>query len=245
MTKTMILIPARMASSRLPGKPLADIHGQPMIAHVIQRGIEAGLGETIVAVCEQEVADAVTDSGGHAVMTDPELPSGSDRIHAALTAIDHDGEAKIIINLQGDLPTISPSAIAACHNALIETGADIATLAAPIDDNEELANPNVVKALVEFEDQNRAALAQDFARQIPKTWNGGHYHHIGIYAYTRSALERFVALPPSHRELEHKLEQLRALDNGMSIAVARVDTVPFGVDTPADLARAQSLLSRA
>lgn len=245
MAKTLILIPARMASSRLPGKPLADIHGQPMIAHVMQRGMESGLGDTLVAVCEKEVADAVAASGGRAVMTDPDLPSGSDRIHAALISIDPDGEADTIINLQGDLPTISPDAIAACHNALVETGADIATLVAPIHDADELANPNVVKALVTFADEGNPAMAEDFHRKLPAEWRGGHYHHIGIYAYTRAALERFVALPPSARERERKLEQMRALDNGMSIAVACVDTVPFGVDTPADLARARSLLGRA
>ena len=157
----------------------------------------------------------------------------------------------IIINLQGDLPTITPEAIAVCHEALVKSGADIATLAAPIKERDEITNPNVVKALVHF-DQDRPgapgpsvapiAMAEDFARTLPSTWQGGHYHHIRLYAYTRNALARFVALPQSPRERTQKLEQLRALDNGMTIAVGRVDTVPLGVGTPADLERARSLL---
>ena len=240
--KTLIVIPARMASSRLPGKPLADINGVPMIVEVMRRGLEAGLGDVVVAVSEAEVADAVGKAGGRAVMTDPDLPSGSDRIYAALSICDPARQAKVIINLQGDLPTISPQAIATCNAALVESGADIATLVAPIKNNEEIADPNVVKALVQFDPGSNIAIAEDFTRLLPPSWSGGLYHHIGLYAYNRNALARFVGLPQSVREKKHKLEQLRALDAGMKIAVGRVDTIPFGVDTPADLERARTLL---
>ena len=192
---------------------------------------------------EQVVVEAVEMANGEVVMTDPDLPSGSDRIAAALNTIDPGGVHKFVINLQGDLPTIDPGAITACLDALKTTEADISTLAAPITDAEELANPNVVKALARFNKNETVSLASDFARTLPSTWDGPHLHHIGIYAYRRHALERFVSLPVSKREAEHKLEQLRALDNGMKIAVALVDTVPFGVDTPADLDRARALLA--
>ncbi|NNF80191.1 MAG: 3-deoxy-manno-octulosonate cytidylyltransferase [Rhizobiales bacterium] len=240
---TVVLIPSRMASTRLPGKPVADICGTPMIVHVMQRGQAAELGPVVVAACEPEVVEAVEMANGEVVMTDPDLPSGSDRIAAALNTIDPGGVHKFVINLQGDLPTIDPGAITACLDALKTTEADISTLAAPITDAEELANPNVVKALARFNKNETVSLASDFARTLPSTWDGPHLHHIGIYAYRRHALERFVSLPVSKREAEHKLEQLRALDNGMKIAVALVDTVPFGVDTPADLDRARALLA--
>ena len=176
-------------------------------------------------------------------MTDPDLPSGSDRIAAALNIIDPDGLYRYVVNLQGDLPAIEPEAIRACLDALKTTEADISTLAAPIADAEELANPNVVKAMVRFGDAQTVSLAEDFARELPQSWEGPKLHHIGIYAYRREALERFVALPVSERERDQKLEQLRALDNGMRIAVALVDHVPFGVDTPDDLDRARELLA--
>ncbi len=243
LSNAIILIPARMASSRLPGKPLAEIDGLPMIVQVVKRGWEADLGPVIVAAAEQEVVDAVKAHGGQAVLTDPDLPSGSDRIHAALEAHDPDGKFENVINLQGDLPAISPEAIRACHHALTETGADIATLAAEIEDDEEIGNPNVVKALARFEAGERVGIAEDFQRELPTDWLGSKLHHIGLYAYRRGALERFVALPPSKREQERKLEQMRALDAGMSIAVGLVDTIPFGVDTPEDLERARILFS--
>ncbi len=240
---TVVLIPSRMASTRLPGKPVADIGGTPMIVHVVQRGQAAEVGPVVVAACDRQVVEAVEWADGEVVMTDPDLPSGSDRISAALNIIDPGGVYRFVINLQGDLPTIDPGAIQACLSALQATDADISTLAAPIDDAEELANPNVVKALARFAKNETVSLASDFARLLPDTWDGPKLHHIGIYAYRREALERFVGLPVSAREREHKLEQLRAMDNGMTIAVALVDTVPFGVDTPDDLDRARALLA--
>ncbi|MGI9482313.1 MAG: 3-deoxy-manno-octulosonate cytidylyltransferase [Hyphomicrobiales bacterium] len=243
-SSTAILIPARMASERLLGKPLADLGGVPMIVEVMRRGEETGLGAVLVAAGELEIVCAVENAGGTAVLTDPDLPSGSDRIAAALEKTDPEGAIEYVINLQGDLPTISPAAISACHKALIESGADIATLVAEIDDDSELADPNVVKALVHFDTGTTIALADDFMRILPGDWQGGHYHHIGIYAYRRAALARFVALPQSAREKARKLEQMRALDNGMKIAVSLVDTIPFGVDTPADLERARQVLAQ-
>lgn len=237
--KTIVLIPARMASTRLPGKPLADIAGLPMIAQVVRRGLEASLGPVAVAAAEPEIAEAVELAGGQAVLTDPDLPSGSDRIHAALKELDGAGEYDIILNLQGDLPAIDPAAIRACHTALTETDADIATLGAEITDPEEIGNPNVVKALARFEPGKTITMAEDFQRELPKGWDGLRLHHIGLYAYRRAALDRFVSLPPSERETKRKLEQMRALDSGMTIAIGLVDTVPFGVDTPEDLERAR------
>ncbi len=239
----IVLIPTRMASTRLPGKPLADIGGLPMIVHVLRRGEEAGVGTVVVAASEQEVVDAIVSAGGKAVLTDPDLPSGSDRIAAALETEDPGAKVKYVVNLQGDLPTISPDAIRACLDALIKTGAQIATLASEIHDPEEVTNPNVVKALAKFDDGQTLAIADDFARQLPESWGGPTLHHIGIYAYRREALTRFISLPPSKRELEHKLEQLRAMDDGMKIAVSLVDTAPFGVDTPEDLDHARAVLA--
>ncbi len=214
-----------------------------MIVHVMRRGEAADLGPVVVAACEGEVADAVEMANGEVVMTDPDLPSGSDRIASALNILDPGRTYSMVVNLQGDLPTIEPEAICACVDALRTTGADLATLAAPIEDAEELANPNVVKALARFDGGKQVTMAEDFVRTLPQSWDGPHLHHIGIYAYKRAALEKFVALPVSARERDHKLEQLRALDNGMTIAVAMVDAVPFGVDTPEDLDRARALLA--
>lgn len=241
--ETVVLIPSRMASTRLPGKPVADIGGTPMIVHVVRRGEAADLGPVVVAACDPEVLEAVELANGEVVMTDPNLPSGSDRIAAALNMLDPGKLYGFVVNLQGDLPTIDPGAIQACLEALKSTEADISTLVAPITDAEELANPNVVKAMVRFGDNQTISLAEDFARILPDSWDGPNLHHIGIYAYRRAALERFVSLPVSERERSEKLEQLRALDNGMTIAVALVDTVPFGVDTPDDLDRARALLA--
>ena len=238
-----ILIPARMASTRLPGKPLAEIAGLPMIVHVCRRAAEADLGPVIVAAAEPEIAEAVEREGFQAVLTDPALPSGSDRIAAALAEVDPQRLIRHVINLQGDLPTIDPADIRRCHEALIETGADIATLAAPIRDEEEAANPNVVKAIAPGLAETGLAMAEDFVRELRPEHAPPHFHHVGIYAYRREALERFVQLPPSPREQERRLEQLRALDNGMSIAVARIERAPHGVDTPEDLERARRVLA--
>ncbi len=238
----IVLIPARMASTRLPGKPLADIAGKPMIVQVLERAREAGFPRIAVAAAEGEIAEAVIAAGGEAVLTRPVHPSGSDRIFEALAALDPEGAHDAIINLQGDLPTLEPAAIRAVAEALARTGADIATLAAPCAD-EDRTNPNVVKAVVSFPPGETVGRALYFTRATAPHGDGPLWHHIGIYAYTRAALARFVALPPSPLETREKLEQLRALEAGMTIAVAIVGGVPLGVDTPEDLKKARVALS--
>jgi 3-deoxy-manno-octulosonate cytidylyltransferase (CMP-KDO synthetase) len=237
----VVIIPARMASSRLPGKPLADIGGIPMIVRVWAQAMKAGVGPVVVAAAEDEIADAVEKAGGHAVLTHPDLPSGSDRIFAALQGLDPEGKYDTVINLQGDLPALDPAQLQAAAAAL--PGFDIATLAAPITDEADRANPAVVKAVAAWEKDGRKGRALYFSRATVPTGPGEHFYHVGIYAFTRAALARFVALPPSPLEQREKLEQLRALEAGMSIAVARVDAVPLSVDTPEDLAEARKLLS--
>lgn len=239
----ILLIPARMASTRLPNKPLADIGGVPMIVRVWARAVAAGLGPVVVAVAEPEIARAVEKAGGTAVMTDPDLPSGSDRIWAALAKADPDGRHDVVINLQGDLPALDPEQIKTVARALETSGADIATLAAPIDNPADEINPAVVKAVVAWAADGRQGRALYFTRASAPAGEGTLWHHIGIYAYRREALESFVALPPSPLETREKLEQLRALEAGMSICVARVDEPPLSVDTPQDLERARKLLS--
>jgi 3-deoxy-manno-octulosonate cytidylyltransferase (CMP-KDO synthetase) len=240
--KALILIPARMAATRLPGKPLADIAGEPMIAHVLRRAAEAGIGEVAVATDSEAIAACVEKAGGRAVMTRADHGSGSDRIFEALGAIDPDGRAEIVVNLQGDLPTLAPTAIKAVLTPLADAAVDIATLAAQITDTGERSNPNVVKVVGSAVGPARLR-ALYFTRADAPAGEGPSYHHIGIYAYRRAALARFVALPPSPLEQREKLEQLRALEAGMRIDVAIVDTVPLGVDTLEDLARARELLA--
>lgn len=236
----IILIPARMQASRLPGKPLADIHGRPMIAHVIARAQEANIGPVVVAAAEPEVARAAEAAGAIAVITDPDLPSGSDRIMAALRALDPDRRHDVVINVQGDLPTIAPGAIRASLGPLADPAVDISTLVARITEPAERTNPNVVKAILAA-----SGRALYFTRATAPTGDGPLWHHIGLYAYRRAALERFVALPPSPLEIREKLEQLRALEAGMIIAAAEVDDVPLGVDGPDDLERARRMLANA
>ena len=237
---TIVLIPARMASTRLPGKPFADICGEPMIVRVWQRACAANIGPVLVAAAEQEIVDCVKSAGGDAMLTDPDLPSGSDRIAAALQSTDATGKYRYIINLQGDLPLIEPASIRACLMPLADPSVQIATLTAEIEDPAEITSTDVVKVIAEFPDGADATMASDFVRVLPDDARPPHWHHIGIYGYRREALERFVSLPVSARERERRLEQMRALDNGMSIGVTRVDTIPFGVDTPADLERART-----
>jgi 3-deoxy-manno-octulosonate cytidylyltransferase (CMP-KDO synthetase) len=232
-----------MASTRLPGKPLADIDGAPMIVHVWRRAREAALGPVIVACAEREVAAAVEAAGGKAVLTRPDHPSGSDRIFEAVMQFDASRQYDIVVNVQGDLPLIEPSAIRAALAPLSVAAVDIATLAAPIENTEELGNPSVVKIAAGFAPGIGVTRALYFSRLPVPHGGGAHYHHIGLYAYRRVALERFVTLPPSPLEKRESLEQLRALEAGMRIDVALVDTVPFGVDTPADLARARELMA--
>jgi 3-deoxy-manno-octulosonate cytidylyltransferase (CMP-KDO synthetase) len=239
----VLLIPARMASTRLPNKPLADIGGVPMIVRVWARAVAAGLGPVVVAAGEPEIVAAVQKAGGQAVLTDPGLPSGSDRIWAALLSADPKARHDVVINLQGDLPALDPDQIKTVAEALRKSGADIATLAAPITDEADESNPAVVKAVVAWDADEKLGRALYFTRAPAPSGEGVLYHHVGIYAYRREALESFVALPPSPLESREKLEQLRALEAGMSIAVARVDDAPLSVDTPADLERARMLLS--
>jgi 3-deoxy-manno-octulosonate cytidylyltransferase (CMP-KDO synthetase) len=239
----ILLIPARMASTRLPGKPLAEIAGRPMIVRVWEQAMAAGLGPVAVAAAEPEIVAAVEEAGGRAVLTAPDLPSGSDRIFAALGILDPDGRHDVVVNLQGDLPALAPGDIRAVVAALTESGADIATLAAEIDHPADHDNPAVVKPVVAWQPDGRRGRALYFTRAGAPAGEGPLFHHVGIYAYTRAALAKFVALPPSPLEKREKLEQLRALEANMSIAVARVDSVPLSVDTPADLARANQLLA--
>lgn len=242
---TMIVIPARMASTRLPGKPLAEIGGAPMIVQVWRRGVEAQVGGVVVAAADAEIVDAVRAAGGEAVLTDPALPSGSDRVEAALQSLDPDGRVATVINLQGDLPLIAPETIRAALAPLADPSVDIGTLVAEIVEPHERTDPNVVKAIVSFPVDGRAVgRALFFTRATAPSGDGPLWHHIGIYAYRRAALARFVRLPPSPLEVREKLEQLRALEAGMIIGAARVDAVPYGVDTPADLARARADFER-
>jgi 3-deoxy-manno-octulosonate cytidylyltransferase (CMP-KDO synthetase) len=240
----LILIPARMASTRLPGKPLADIHGEPMIVHVWRHAMEADLGPVVVAVSEQEIADAVREAGGTAVMTRPDHESGSDRIFEALETIDPNGKHDALINVQGDLPTLSSDLIKISVQPFQNANVDITTLVCEITEEAEKSNPNVVKAVVALAANEAIGRALYFSREAVPGGDGPLYHHIGLYAYRREALARFVTLTPGILERRERLEQLRALENGMRIDAALVDTVPLGVDTPADLERARLLLAK-
>jgi 3-deoxy-manno-octulosonate cytidylyltransferase (CMP-KDO synthetase) len=245
MTDSLIVIPARLAATRLPDKPMAEIAGEPMIVHVWRRAIEAGCGPVLVATDSEVVRDAVAKAGGEAVMTRPDHASGSDRIYEAIKQFDPDRGFDTIVNLQGDLPTLDPSLVRACVSALHEGEADIGTIAAEIVREEERTNPNVVKVIGSPLGRGGILRALYFTRATAPHGEGPLYHHIGLYAYRRAALERFVALPPSPLETREKLEQLRALEAGFRIHVGLVDTVPLGVDTPADLARAREILETA
>lgn len=238
----LILIPARLAATRLPRKPLADIAGRPMIAHVADRAAESGIGRVVVAADSPEIGQAVRQAGHEWVMTRADHQSGSDRIHEALQALDTAGEVQIVVNVQGDLPTIAPAAIRAALAPLGDPAVDISTLGVEIEREEEKTNPNVVKIVGSplAADRLRALY---FTRATAPWGEGPLYHHVGLYAYRRAALERFVALGPSALERRERLEQLRALEAGMRIDAAVVGDVPLGVDTPEDLERARQMLS--
>ena len=241
--RTLVLIPARMASTRLPGKPLADIAGLPMIVQVALRAREAGVGRIAVAVDHADILAAVTAAGFEAVMTSPAHQSGSDRIFEALQSLDPQGMIDTIINVQGDLPTIEPETIRAALRPLADPLVDIATLTVEIADVADRSNPNVVKVVGAPLSPSRLR-ALYFTRATAPHGDGPLYHHIGLYAYRRAALQRFVALGPSSLEKRESLEQLRALEAGMRIDVEIVDSVPLGVDTPADLEKARRILAR-
>lgn len=240
--RPIVLIPARLAATRLPRKPLADIHGQPMIAHVWRRALEADIGEVVVATDTAEVAQVIQDLGGRVQMTRAEHPSGSDRIHEALRAVDPDGRHDVVVNVQGDLPSIAPKAIRAALIPMADPAVDLATLVAEIHREEERTASSVVKMI-------GSALAPGrfhclyFTRATAPWGEGPLYHHIGLYGWRRTSLDRFIQLPPSPLEIREKLEQLRALEAGMRIEAVLVDDVPLGVDTPADLERARELLA--
>lgn len=237
----LILIPTRMAASRLPGKPLADIAGKPMIEHVVRRAEEAELGEVIVATDSEVIFTAVEKAGARALMTRTDHASGSDRIFEALQIIDPEGKFRVVVNVQGDLPTLNPQDVRAAVEILEDSQVDISTLAAQIVNQSERSNPNVVK-LVGSPVGKKRLRALYFTRATAPYGEGPLYHHIGLYAYRREALERFVALPPSMLEEREKLEQLRALEAGMRIDARIVASVPLGVDTPEDLEAARRLL---
>jgi 3-deoxy-manno-octulosonate cytidylyltransferase (CMP-KDO synthetase) len=243
MAEVLILIPARMASTRLPGKPLLDIAGEPMIVHVMRRAQSARLGAVVVATDSEVIATCVEKAGGRAVMTRADHASGSDRIFEALAVADPDRKSAIIVNVQGDLPTLTASDVAAAISPLADPAVDIATLAAEITREDERTDPSVVK-LVGTPVGERRLRALYFTRATAPAGEGPLYHHIGLYAFRRAALSRFVALPPSPLERREKLEQLRALEAGMRIDASIVDSAPLGVDTPADLERVREILGR-
>jgi 3-deoxy-manno-octulosonate cytidylyltransferase (CMP-KDO synthetase) len=242
MSDPLVLIPARLAATRLPNKPLAEIAGEPMIVHVWRRAVEAGIGPVAVATDAAEIADAIAMAGGTAVMTRSDHVSGSDRIFEAVEKLDPEGRHDVVVNVQGDLPTVDPGAIAASISPLSDVAVDVATLVAVIRRDEERANPNVVK-MVGSEVSPGRFRALYFTRATAPYGDGPLYHHIGLYAYRRRALQRFIGLPPSPLELRERLEQLRALEAGMRIDAVVVTDTPLGVDTPEDLERARELIA--
>lgn len=234
----LILIPARMASTRLPGKPLADIHGLPMIAHVLRRAEEANAGPVYVACAESAIKKAVEAAGGKAVMTPPDLPSGTDRVRVTADEVDPDNAYDVVVNVQGDMPTLNPELIQQVL-ALLENheDCDIATAVVATENSREIEDPNVVKAVI-----TETGRALYFTRASAPSGDGPVWHHVGLYAYRREALNRFCELPPSPLEVRERLEQLRALEAGMTIYCAVVTAAPDGVDTPDDLERARTAL---
>ncbi len=242
MQRTLVVIPARMHSTRLPDKPLADIAGEPMIVHVWRRAMAAEVGRVVVATDTERIVTAVRSAGGEAVMTRADHASGSDRVFEAVSHVDPDAECEFVLNLQGDLPAMEPTLPRACLVPLRDKAVDIATIAAEIDNDADRTNPNSVKVVGTPVGQARLR-ALYFTRATAPSGPGPLYHHFGMYAYRRSALERFVSLKPSPLELRERLEQLRALEDGMRIDVALVDSIPVEVNTPEDLERARRLLA--
>jgi 3-deoxy-manno-octulosonate cytidylyltransferase (CMP-KDO synthetase) len=240
----ILIIPARLAAARLPDKPMLDIHGEPMIVHVWRRAIAAGVGPVVVACGDRPIMDAITAVGGRAVLTDPDLPSGSDRVAAALAMVDPDRRHGIVVNIQGDLPMLDPELPGRLAALTRRPGVDMATFALPIDDPVEEMAESIVKVVFEPNpDDPRSGRALYFSR-LPIPWGPGRrYHHIGLYGFRRAALERFVALPAAAIERRERLEQLRALAAGMHIEVGLIDSPVFGVDTAEDLAAARRRLA--
>jgi 3-deoxy-manno-octulosonate cytidylyltransferase (CMP-KDO synthetase) len=237
--KTLVVIPTRMAATRLPNKPLADICGKPMIVRVWAKAMKANVGPVIVASADQEIVDIIQSIGGHGVLTDPALATGTDRVKAAVDLYDRNGTYSHIINIQGDLPTLEPGLVRHVLEPFKDPLVDMATLATPITDSHELTDENVVKIALSLKEGADIGRALYFSRHLIPSGEGPHYHHIGLYAYTRDCLNHFVGLPVNGLEVRERLEQLRALAHGMRIDVKVVETkAPFGVDTPTDLAKA-------
>ncbi|MGB8841194.1 MAG: 3-deoxy-manno-octulosonate cytidylyltransferase [Aliidongia sp.] len=240
----LVVIPSRLAATRLPNKPMADIHGEPMIVHVWRRAIEADIGPVVVACGDQPIVEAIEAAGGQAVLTDPDHPSGSDRIWEVVNRIDPEEKHDVIVNVQGDLPTLRGDFIRRVLDPLrLEPDCDIATLVCPIDNPVRDSGPSVVKAVVSWSLQDGIGRCLYFSRVNVPGGTGPLLHHIGLYAYRRRALARFIALSPSQLEVREKLEQLRALEAGMRIDAAEIATEPLGVDTPLDLDRARRMLT--
>ncbi len=242
--RPILIIPARMASTRLPGKPLADIHGEPMLVHVWRRAMESKIGPVVVACDHKDIAAVIEKAGGEAILTRPDHPSGSDRIWEALNALEGNGAYDAVINVQGDLPLIDPKAISAAYDLLKDPNVDIATLAVAIKTDAEKNAAQVTKAVFDLVPGATHGRALYFSRLPVPSGEGAVYHHVGLYAYRREALARFVAAAPSPLELRERLEQLRALALGMRIEVGVIDTAPFGVDTPEDLEMARKLAGK-
>jgi 3-deoxy-manno-octulosonate cytidylyltransferase (CMP-KDO synthetase) len=240
----LVVIPSRLNATRLPNKPLAEIHGEPMIVHVWRRAVAAAVGPVVVACGDQAIADVVMQFGGSVVLTDPDLPSGSDRVYAAAEEVDPDHDFNVVINLQGDMPTLDPPLLHSVLEPLANAEVDIATLAVEIDDMREAMDPNVVKIALALQEDGMIGRALYFSRAPIPHGDAERYHHLGIYAYRRDALRRFVTSPPALLETSERLEQLRALSAGMRIDVRLVRTIPLGVDTEADLERARTLVYR-
>jgi 3-deoxy-manno-octulosonate cytidylyltransferase (CMP-KDO synthetase) len=243
MQRTLVIIPARMHSTRLPGKPLVDIAGEPMIVHVWRRAMAAETGRVVVATDTEEIVAAVRKAGGESVLTRPDHASGSDRVFEAVNHVDPEGDFEIILNLQGDLPAMEPGIVRDCLSPLQDKGPQIATIAAVITAAENRTDPNVVKVVGTPTGVPGRLRALYFTRATAPAGEGPLYHHFGMYAYRRSALERFVSLRPSTLEKREQLEQLRALEDGMRIDVTLVDSVPVEVNTPDDLERARRIIS--
>lgn len=251
MSRSIIIIPSRLASVRLPNKPLADIQGEPMVVHVWRRGVEANIGPVVVACCGPEIEKVITQVGGQAVITDPALPKGTDRVYAALQQVEQGSVEQssydIIINLQGDLPTIHPSLLQKVVAPLANPNVDIATLAAPILQKSDLQNPNMVKIAMtepqETAEGHKIGRALYFSRSLIPSGGDVHYHHIGVYAYRRKALDAYVKMPISSLEAAEQLEQLRALEAGIRMDVAIVNEIPASVDTPEDLEYVRAMIN--
>ena len=239
---TAIIIPARLASTRLPNKPLLPINGKPMILHVWEQAVAAEIGEVIVATDSDQIKQVISEAGGNCELTRSNHQSGTDRIYEALENFDQDKNINFIINLQGDLPQINRECLSSVVNLLSDEAAEVGTLVCEMTDHDEINSKSIVKAIADIDPNTKIGRAINFTRTPEASINGNYLHHIGLYAYTRSALEKFVHLAPSTREIDQKLEQLRALDNQMRIDIQLIDFLPLGVDTPEDLEKMQKLI---